>query len=236
MDLFDWDIHPEAIQQDRRIRHNTRQNLAYAALIDTSPLGRPEAGHYRNGFNHHIQIIDADLGWYRLERPELAQPCLGKRWLARVKPGTNRYQYLPVVEIDVGFEKLGNMWYGERRFQARQTRPHPTEYTDKAKKVPKKRGFVKDEVVFLEVKGRWVLIPPNTVRVGPSSVQHGILNAPMMVGNHQMPNAPMIASAPQAAKAPQMAQVPPTANKAHYGGSTGCSYNDEWSDVTGDWV
>jgi hypothetical protein len=190
MNLFDWDIHPQAIQQDRQIRHNARQNLAYAALIDTSPLSRPEVGHYRNGFNHHIHIIDDGLGWYKLERPELVQPCLGKRWLARVKPGTNRYQYLPVVDTEVGFEELGHVWYGEKRFQARQTRPHPAEYTDEAKKVPKKRGFIKNEVVFLKLNGRWVLIPPDTVRVGPPPVQHGPLNASMMVDNPQMPNSP----------------------------------------------
>jgi hypothetical protein len=246
----------EAIQRDRQIMHDARQNLAYLAFTDSSPLGRPEAGHYRNGFNHHIEIVDADAdadpnpGWYKRERPELTQPSLGKRWLARVKPGPDAYQYLPVVQIDIGFEELGNVWYGGRSLRVRQTNPHPPEYTDEAKKVPKKRGFVKNEVVFVKVNGKWVCIPPNLVQVGPPPPpkQAGSANALMMVDSPQMSNAPQILNAPKVANAPMMAsapqvsnapmtmtadvphmaQAPPTADKSQDGWRTEFACENEW--------
>jgi hypothetical protein len=154
-----FNIHPSAIEEDHLMQHNTRQNIAYMEFIESSHPGHPPAGHYRNAFAHHIQIIHktsklAGHTWHRVDRPDLSVPSLGKSWIAIDKPNTSeltKYTYLPVEERDVGFEEVGNMYYKGRIIQARQTRKWPVERRRNGR--VKRRGWVRDEPVFLKVGG-----------------------------------------------------------------------------------
>jgi hypothetical protein len=162
-DLNLFNIHPSAIKEEQQIQHNARQNLAYAELLDSSPLGPPPPGYYRNALAHHIQIIHKTCKlsghtWHRVDRPDLSVPSLGKTWIVINKPTTTeltKYTYLPVEERDVGFEEVGNVYYKGRIIQARQTRKWPVERRRNGR--VKRRVWVRDEPVWLKVGGggRW---------------------------------------------------------------------------------
>jgi hypothetical protein len=184
-----FNIHPSAIKEDQHIQHNARQNLAYAELIDSSYPSHPPVGHYRNAFNHHIQIIHktcklAGHTWHRLDRPDLSSPSLGKSWIVINKPTTSestKYTYLPVEERDVGFEEVGNVYYKGRMIQARQTRKWPVEKRRSGR--VKRRGCVRDEPVFLKVGGRWEMVPPGCVSTRAPVGQLGPVSATMTLAN-----------------------------------------------------
>jgi hypothetical protein len=184
------EIHPDAIKEDQQIQHNARQNIVYMEFLESSPLGGPPPGHYRNAFAHHIQIIHKTCKlrghtWHRVDRPDLSVPSLGKTWIVINKPTPSeltKYTYLPVEERDVGFEEVGNVCYKGRMLQARQTRKWPVERRRNGRM--KRRGWVRDEPVFLKVGGRWEMVPPGCVSKVAPVEQSGSLSATMTLARN----------------------------------------------------
>jgi hypothetical protein len=183
------EIHPDAIKEDQQIQHNARQNIAYMEFLESSPLGGPPPGHYRNAFAHHIQIIHTTSKlrghtWHRVDRPDLSVPSLGKTWVVINKPTPSeltKYTYLPAEERDVGFEEVGNVYYKGRIIQARQTRKWPVERRRNGR--VKRRGWVRDEPVWVKVGERWEMVPPGCVSTRAPAGQLGPVSATMTLAN-----------------------------------------------------